>query len=60
MPDSLSIENTVSPDTVDLLRQRGHEVRLVRATGEVAAIRIDGQWIEGAPDGRVEATAKGY
>ena len=60
MPDSLSIENTVSPDTVDLLRQRGHEVRLVGAMGEVAAIRIDGQWIEGAPDGRVEATAKGY
>jgi hypothetical protein len=28
--------------------------------GEVAAILIDGQWIEGAADGRVEATAKGY
>src|SRR5665213_1715649 len=60
MPDNLRIESTVSPDTVELLRQRGHDVRLVNAMGEVAVIRIDGQWIEGAPDGRVEATAKGY
>jgi gamma-glutamyltranspeptidase/glutathione hydrolase len=60
MPDSLSVENSVSPDTVELLRQRGHAIRLVATMGEVAAIRIDGQWIEGAPDGRVEATAKGY
>ena len=28
--------------------------------GEVAGIRVDGQWLEGAADGRVEATAKGY
>ena len=60
MPDRLSAENTLSPDTIELLKQRGHDVRLVNAQGEVAAIRIDGQWIEGAPDGRVEATAKGY
>ena len=60
MPDNLRVENTISPDTIDLLKQRGHDVRLVNAMGEVAAIRLDGQWIEGAPDGRVEATAKGY
>jgi len=60
MPDRLNAENTLSPDTIELLKQRGHDVRLVNAQGEVAAIRIDGQWIEGAPDGRVEATAKGY
>ena len=60
LPDSLRIENTASPDTLELLRQRGHKLQLVNAIGEVAAIRIDGQWIEGAPDGRTEATAKGY
>jgi gamma-glutamyltranspeptidase/glutathione hydrolase len=60
MPDELRAENTISPDTLDLLKQRGHTIRLVNSMAEVAAIRIDGQWIEGAPDGRVEATAKGY
>ena len=60
MPDTLSIEKTASPDTIELLKQRGYQVRIAPAIGEVAAIRVDGQWIEGAPDGRVEATAKGY
>jgi len=60
MPDSLSVENTASPDTIELLKQRGHTVRVTNSIGEVAAIRINGKWIEGAPDGRTEGTAKGY
>jgi len=60
MPDTLSIEKAASPDTIELLRQRGHNVRVVPQQGEVAGIRIDGQWMEGAADGRVEATARGY
>jgi gamma-glutamyltranspeptidase/glutathione hydrolase len=60
VPDSLSIEKAASPDTIELLRQRGHNIRVVAQQGEVAGIRIDGQWIEGAADGRVEATARGY
>jgi gamma-glutamyltranspeptidase/glutathione hydrolase len=60
MPDVLRIENSASPDTMELLRQRGHSLQLTNAIGEVAAIRVDGQWIEGAPDGRTEATARGY
>jgi gamma-glutamyltranspeptidase/glutathione hydrolase len=60
MPDTLSIEKAASPDTIELLRQRGHNVRVVAQLGEVAGIRIDGQWMEGAADGRVEATARGY
>jgi len=60
MPDSLTVENTASPDTIELLKQRGHTIRLTNSIGDVAAIRVDGQWIEGAPDGRTEATAKGY
>ncbi len=59
MPDTLSVEKALSPDTIELLKQRGHSIRVVPQMGEVAGIRIDGQWIEGAADGRVEATAKG-
>lgn len=60
MPDTLRVENALSPDTIELLKQRGHQVQLTGAIGDIAAIRVDGQWIEGAPDGRTEATAKGY
>jgi len=60
MPDTLRIERTVSPDTVELLKQRGHDVQLTNSIGDIAAIRVDGQWIEGAPDWRTDATAKGY
>jgi gamma-glutamyltranspeptidase/glutathione hydrolase len=60
MPDTLRVENTLSPDTIELLKQRGHQVQTTGAIGDIAAIRVDGQWIEGAPDGRTEATAKGY
>ncbi len=60
MPDTLPVEKALSPDTIDLLKQRGHGIRLVPQMGEVAGIRIDGQWIEGATDRRVEATAEGY
>jgi gamma-glutamyltranspeptidase/glutathione hydrolase len=60
MPDVLTIENTASPDTIELLKQRGHTVRTIGSIGEVAAIRLDGQWIEGAHDARTEGSAKGY
>jgi gamma-glutamyltranspeptidase/glutathione hydrolase len=60
MPDTLTIEKTASPDTIEMLKRMGHDVKLSQWMGEVAGIRIDGQWIEGAADGRVEATAKGY
>ena len=60
MPDTLTVEETVSPDTLELLRQRGHQIRVRPSIGEVAAIRVEGQWIEGAPDGRTDGTARGY
>jgi gamma-glutamyltranspeptidase/glutathione hydrolase len=60
MPDEIRIEKAASPDTIVLLKGLGHKVTTVERQGEVAGIRIDGQWIEGAADGRVEATAKGY
>lgn len=60
MPDVLSMEKTFSPDTMDLLHAKGHQLRIQPAIGEIAAILYDGTWLQGAADGRVEATAKGY
>jgi gamma-glutamyltranspeptidase / glutathione hydrolase len=60
LPDELRMENTFSPDTIELLKAKGHKVSIIASFGEVAAILFDGKWLEGAPDGRVEATAKGY
>ena len=66
MPDEIRLEQGISPDTIELLRSMGHKVVPARSfIGEIAAIvaRNDGQlagWIEGAADGRVEATAKGH
>jgi gamma-glutamyltranspeptidase/glutathione hydrolase len=60
LPDELRMETGFSPDTVDLLKARGHEIKIVTSTGEVAAIRSENGWLEGAADPRTESTAKGY
>ncbi len=60
LPDTLRIERGFSPDTIDLLKSRGHRVELVGSIGEVAAILFDGTWLQGAADGRTEGTAKGF
>ena len=61
MPDKLLAEETISPDTIELLSGKyGHDVALRPRIGEMAVIRLDNGWIEGAPDGRTEGTAKGY
>jgi gamma-glutamyltranspeptidase/glutathione hydrolase len=60
LPDSLSVEKTVGADTIELLKQRGHTVRVLPQIGEMAAILVDGEWLQGAADARTEGTAKGY
>lgn len=61
MPDELQMEEYgFSPDTIELLEQRGHKLRRRRSQGEVAAIERGEGWWLGAPDPRVEATARGY
>jgi gamma-glutamyltranspeptidase/glutathione hydrolase len=60
MPDEIEAEDTLSPDTLDLLRQRGHRVNVRRQIGEMAVILLDGNWLQGAPDGRTEGVAKGF
>jgi gamma-glutamyltranspeptidase/glutathione hydrolase len=59
-PDEIRMERGFSPDTIALLKEKGHKIAMVGSIGEVAAILFDGKWLQGAPDGRVEATAKGY
>jgi gamma-glutamyltranspeptidase / glutathione hydrolase len=60
MPDVLRLERGFSPDTVALLKARGHTVEFEDGQGEVAAIRIQDGWLEGDSDPRTEGTAKGY
>jgi len=60
LPDQLVMERGFSPDTIALLKARGHQVRMVGGMGEVAAIQARDGWLEGAADPRTEGTAKGY
>lgn len=60
LPDRLYVEPWFSPDTLALLESRGFQLEKVRSIGEVAAIRCEGGWIEGAADSRVEGKAAGY
>ena len=60
MPDVLRVERGFSPDTVALLKARGHTIEFENAQGEVAAILAHDGWLEGSADPRTEGTAKGY
>jgi gamma-glutamyltranspeptidase / glutathione hydrolase len=60
LPDQLVMERGFSPDTIALLKSRGHQVKIVGGMGEVAAIQVRDGWLEGAADPRTEGTAKGF
>jgi gamma-glutamyltranspeptidase/glutathione hydrolase len=61
MPDQIRVERGISPDTIDLLSSLGHTVVESKTSmGEAAVIVNDGEWLQGAADGRTEATAKGH
>jgi gamma-glutamyltranspeptidase / glutathione hydrolase len=64
MPDRISLERGFSPDTVALLKARGHEIDEAGGSGSVAAvveaIVNDGGWLQGAADGRRPGKAAGY
>jgi gamma-glutamyltranspeptidase / glutathione hydrolase len=53
-PDKLYLEKGISPDTVALLKQRGHHVDYSPGVvlARVEAIVIDGGWLQGGSDGR--------
>jgi gamma-glutamyltranspeptidase/glutathione hydrolase len=63
LPDKLSLERGISPDTVALLQSRGYDVDYAPGVvlAQVAAIVSDGGWLQGASDGRSAAgKAAGY
>jgi gamma-glutamyltranspeptidase/glutathione hydrolase len=60
MPDRLQVERGFSPDTIGRLQAMGHKVEVANHQGEVAAIRVNDRWLEGAADPRTEGTARGY
>lgn len=62
MPDKLILEPGFSPDTLELLRSRGHQIEFRNAIGDCHAIAVDsrtGEWL-GAADPRLGGKAVGY
>jgi gamma-glutamyltranspeptidase/glutathione hydrolase len=61
-PDRLYLEPAISPDTVALLRRRGHQVESSPGVvlARVEAILAEGGWLQGAADGRWVGKAAGY
>jgi gamma-glutamyltranspeptidase / glutathione hydrolase len=63
LPDKLSLERGISPDTVAIIKTRGYDVDYNAGVvlAQVAAIVNDGGWLQGASDGRSAAgKAAGY
>ena len=63
LPDRLSLERGISPDTVALLEAHGYDVDYASGVviAQVAAIVSDGGWLQGGSDGRSGAgKAAGY
>jgi gamma-glutamyltranspeptidase/glutathione hydrolase len=63
LPDTLSVERGISPDTVALLKSRGYAVDYSPGVvlAQTAAIVSDGGWLQGGSDGRSAAgKAAGY
>ncbi|HZR24300.1 MAG TPA: gamma-glutamyltransferase [Vicinamibacterales bacterium] len=63
LPDKLSLERGISPDTVAILKSRGYDVDYNTGVvlAQVAAIVSDGGWLQGATDGRTgNGKAAGY
>ncbi|WP_150285894.1 gamma-glutamyltransferase [Rhabdaerophilum calidifontis] len=56
-PDVLLVERGLSPDTLALLAQRGHQVRLGATSGSANSILITPEGITGAADPRQRGTA---
>ncbi len=60
MPDEISLERGFSPDTIRILENMGHRIRISDTVARVEAIVRDGQWLTGGADGRGETKAAGY
>jgi gamma-glutamyltranspeptidase/glutathione hydrolase len=62
LPDEITVEDRVSPDTMNLLRSKGHKLNVRHFWGDGECIMIDPKSGErlGASDGRNNGKAVGY
>ena len=62
LPDVIEVEDRLSPDTMNLLRSKGHKLIVEHFWGDAECIMIDPKTGErlGAPDGRNNGKAVGY
>jgi gamma-glutamyltranspeptidase/glutathione hydrolase len=60
LPDVLRLEDGFSPDTIELLRGRGHKIERIPTVGQVQAILREGRYWQGAHDGRNDGKSAGY
>jgi len=62
LPDELRLEDRVSPDTVRLLKSKGHKIQIGHLWGDSECIAIDPKTGDrlGASDGRNNGKAVGY
>ncbi len=60
LPDKLMLERGFSPDTVELLKQKGHAVDSIRGVALVEAIVREGESWQGGTDRRAHGKAAGY
>lgn len=62
LPDELRLEDRISPDTVRLLKNKGHKIQTEHFWADAECIAIDPKTNErlGAPDGRNNGKAVGY
>jgi len=52
LPDYLRIEQGISPDTIALLQQKGHQIKTKQAMGSTQTIMLNQQGYFGASDPR--------
>ncbi|MGC2245958.1 MAG: gamma-glutamyltransferase [Terriglobales bacterium] len=62
LPDEITVEDRVSPDTMNLLRSKGHKLNVWHFWGDGECIMVDPKTGErlGASDGRNNGKAVGY
>jgi gamma-glutamyltranspeptidase/glutathione hydrolase len=62
LPDVIEVEDRLSPDTMNLLRSKGHKLKVSHFWGDAECIMIDSKTGErlGASDGRNNGKAVGY
>lgn len=61
-PDRLEVQPGISPDTVAILKQMGHNVDFAKPLegAKVEAVVVENGWLAGSIDGRGTGKAAGY